>query len=64
MKLGNTYKEANIKPHQVEAIVQREFGEELNKLSLVEEVTTMYESDENFKGKKSLAKIPEKEKTY
>ena len=48
-KLGNTYKEANIKRHQVEAKVQREFGAELNKLSLVEEVTTMYESDKNFK---------------
>ena len=61
-KLGNTYKEANIKRHQVEAKVQREFGAELNKLSLVEEVTTMYESDKNFKGIKSLAEIPEKEK--
>ena len=60
-KLGNTYKEANIKRHQVEAKVQREFGAELNKLSLVEEVTTMYESDKNFKGMKSLAEIPEKE---
>ena len=40
-KLGNTYKEAK---------VQREFGAELNKLNLFEEVTTMYESDPNFKG--------------
>ena len=61
-KLGNTYKEANIKRHQVEAKVQREFGAELNKLSLVEEVTTMYESDPNFKGIKSLAEIPESDK--
>ena len=49
-ELGNTYREANIKRHQVEATVQREFGAELNKLSLVEEVTTMYESNPNFKG--------------
>ena len=61
-KLGNTYKETNIKRHQVEAKVQREFGAELNKLSLVEEVTTMYESDPNFKGIKSLAEIPESDK--
>ena len=31
-KLGNTYKEANIKRHQLEAKVQREFQAELNKL--------------------------------
>ena len=52
-KLGNTYKEAK---------VQREFGAELNKLNLFEEVTTMYESDPNFKGIKSLAEIPESDK--
>ena len=63
-KLGNTYKEANIKRHQVEAKVQREFGAELNKLSLVEEVSTMYESDKNFKGMKSLAEITEKVKDF
>jgi hypothetical protein len=34
----------------------------MNKLSLVEEVTTMYESDKNFKGIKSLAEIPKPEK--
>jgi len=61
-KLGNTYKEANIKRHQIEAIVQREFGAAMNKLSLVEEVTTMYESDPSFKGIKSLAEIPETDK--
>tara|TARA_B100001027_G_C15997213_1_gene210983 strand:- start:169 stop:306 length:138 start_codon:yes stop_codon:yes gene_type:complete len=36
-KLGNTYKEANIKRHQVEAKVQRELGVEMNKLSLKSE---------------------------
>ena len=61
-KLDNTYKEANIKRHQIEAKVQRDFCAELNKLSLVKEVTTMYESDKNFKWMKSLAEIPEKEK--
>ena len=61
-KLGNTYKEANTKRHQVEAKVQREFGAELNKLSLVEEVTTIYESDPNFKGIKSLAEITDSDK--
>ena len=34
-EVGNTYKEANTKRHQVEAKVQREFGAELNKLSLL-----------------------------
>ena len=61
-KLGNTYKEANTKRHQVEAKVQREFGTELNKLGLVEEVTTIYESDPNFKGIKSFVEIPDSEK--
>ena len=61
-KLGNTYKEANIKLHQVEAKIQREFGAEQNKLILVEEVTKMHDSNENFKGMKSLAEIPENEK--
>ena len=36
-KLGNTYKEANIKRHQVEAKVQGELGVEMNKLSLKSE---------------------------
>ena len=61
-KLGNTYKEANTKSHQVEAKVQIEFGAERNKLSLVEEVTTIYKSDSNFKGIKSLAEIRDSDK--
>ena len=61
-KLGKTYKEANVKLHQEEAKVLSEFGAEMNKLSLAEEVTTMYESNKNFKGMKSLAKIRHQKK--
>ena len=43
-------------------MIQRLFGVELNQLSLVNEVTAMYESDPNFKGIKSIAEIPSEEK--
>ena len=61
-KLGNTYKEANLNKAKVEAQVQRSFGAELNHLSLVEEVTAIYENDPNFKGLKSIAEIPDSDK--
>ena len=61
-KIGNTHKEALLNKSRVEAQIQRSFGVELNELSLVEEVTAMYESNPNFKGIKSIAEIPEKEK--
>ena len=35
---------------------------ELNQLSLVDEVTAMYESDPNYKGIKSIAEMPAEEK--
>ena len=61
-KVGNTHKEALLNKSRVEAQIQRSFGVELNELSLVEEVTAMYESNPNFKGIKSIAEIPAKEK--
>ena len=61
-KLGNTHREALINKSRVEAEIQRSFGVELNQLSLVEEVTAMYESHPDFKGIKSLAEIPNQEK--
>ena len=61
-KIGNTHKEALLNKSRVEAQIQRSFGVELNELSLVEEVTAMYESNPNFKGIKSIAEIPAKEK--
>jgi integrase len=61
-KVGNTHKEALINKSRVEAEIQRYFGVELNQLSLVDEVTAMYESNPNYKGIKSIAEIPAKEK--
>ena len=61
-KVGNTHKEALINKSKVEAEIQRSFGVELNQLSLVDEVTAMYESNPNYKGIKSIAEIPAKEK--
>ena len=61
-KVGNTHAEARINKSRVEAEIQRSFGLELKSLSLVEEVTAMYESDPNFKNIKSLAEIPDSEK--
>ena len=61
-KVGNTHKEALINKSRVEAEIQRYFGVELNQLSLVDEVTAMYESDPNYKGIKSIAEMPAEEK--
>ena len=61
-KVGNTHKEALINKSRVEAEIQRYFGVELNQLSLVDEVTAMYESNPNNKGIKSIAEIPAEEK--
>ena len=61
-KVGNTHKEALINKSRVEAEIQRSFGVELNQLSLVDEVTAMYESNPNYKGIKSIADIPTEEK--
>ena len=61
-KVGNTHAEARINKSRVEAEIQRSFGVELKSLSLVEEVTAMYENDPNYKGLKSIAEIPAKEK--
>ena len=61
-KVGNTHAEARINKSRVEAEIQRSFGVELKSLSLVEEVTAMYENDPNYKGIKSIAEIPAKEK--
>ena len=61
-KVGNTHKEALINKSRVEAEIQRSFGVELNHLSLVDEVTAMYESNPNYKGIKSIADIPTEEK--
>ena len=61
-KVGNTHKEALINKSRVEAEIQRSFGVELNQLSLVDEVTAMYESNPNKKGIKSIAEIPAEEK--
>ena len=54
-KVGNTHKEGLINKSRVEAEIQRSFGVELNQLSLVDEVTAMYESNPNNKGIKSIA---------
>ena len=61
-KVGNTHKEALINKSRVETEIQRYFGVELNQLSLVDEVTAMYESDPNYKGIKSIAEMPAEEK--
>ena len=61
-KVGNTHAEARINKSRVEAEIQRSFGVELKSLSLVEEVTAMYENDPNYKGLESIAEIPAKEK--
>ena len=61
-KVGNTHKEALINKSRVETEIQRYFGVELNQLSLVDEVTAMYESNPNNKGIKSTAEIPADEK--
>ena len=61
-KVGNTHKEALINKSKVEAEIQRSFGVELNQLSLVDEVTEMYESNPNYKDIKSIADIPTEEK--
>ena len=61
-KVGNTHKEALINKSRVEAEIQRYFGVELNQLSLVDEVTAMYESNPKYKGIKSIADKPTKEK--
>ena len=61
-KVGNTHKEALINKSRVEAEIQRYFGVELNQLSLVDEVTAMYESDRNYKGIKFIAEMPAEEK--
>ena len=61
-KVGNTHKEALINKSRVEAAIQRSFGVELNQLSLVDEVTAMYESNTNNKGIKSIAEIATEEK--
>ena len=63
-KVGNTHKEALINKSRVEAEIQRYFGVELNQLSLVDEVTAMYESDPNYKGIKSIAEMPAEENNY
>ena len=61
-KVGNTHAEARVNKSKVEAQIQRSFGVELKELSLVEEVTAMYENDPNFKGIKSIAELPAREK--
>ena len=61
-KVGNTHKEALKNKSRVETEIQRSFGVELNQLSLVDEVSAMYESDPNYKGIKSIAEIPAEEK--
>ena len=61
-KVGNTHKEALLNKSRVEAEIQRLFEVELNHLSLVDEVTAMYESNPNYKGIKSIADIPTEEK--
>ena len=60
--MGNTHKEALINKSRVEAEIQISFGVELNQLSLVDEVTAMYESNTNYKGIKSIADIQIEEK--
>ena len=61
-KVGNTHKEALLNKSRVEAEIQRSFEVELNHLSLVDEVTAMYESNPNYKDIKSIADIPTEEK--
>ena len=61
-KVGNTHREALINKSKVKAEIQRSIRVELNQLSLVDEVTAMYESNPNYKVIKSIVDIPTEEK--
>ena len=48
-KVSNTHKEALRNKSRVKAEIQRSFGVALNQLSLVDEVTAIYESNKTMK---------------